>query len=79
MKEKKKEKKISVVKNNLYFLGLLWKISPMGVVLCFLEIFIQYAFWVFYSVIFYAVPVRQRRGAQKLSRNRNIYCSVAVD
>ena len=52
MKEKKKEKKISVVKNNLYFLGLLWKISPMGVVLCFLEIFIQYAFWVFYSVIF---------------------------
>lgn len=49
---KEKDKKISVVKNNLYFLGLLWKISPMGVVLCFLENFIQYAFWVFYSVIF---------------------------
>ena len=50
MKEKKK--KISVVKNNLYFLGLMWKIGPMGVVLCFLDNFIQYAFWVFYSVIF---------------------------
>ena len=49
---KEKDKKISVLKNNLYFLGLLWKISPMGVVLCFLENFIQYAFWVFYSVIF---------------------------
>ena len=49
---KEKDKKISVVKNNLYFLGLLWKVSPMGVVLCFLENFIQYAFWVFYSVFF---------------------------
>ena len=33
---KEKDKKISVVKNNLYFLGLLWKISPIGGVLWFL-------------------------------------------
>lgn len=50
MKEKKK--KTSVVKNNAYFLGLMWKIHPMGVIAYFLDNFIQYAFWVFYSVIF---------------------------
>ena len=50
MKEKKN--KTSVVKNNAYFLGLMWKIHPMGVIAYFLENFIQYAFWVFYSVIF---------------------------
>ena len=60
MKEKKK--KISVVKNNLYFLGLIWKIDPMGVVLCFLENFIQYAFWVFYSVIFMQYLFGTREG-----------------
>ena len=56
MKEKKK--KISVVKNNLYFLGLLWKIDPMGVVLCFFGKLHSVRFLGFLFGYFYAVLVR---------------------
>ena len=49
---KKKEKKPSAVKNNLYFLRLLWGISPARVLLNFLFLIFEFAMWTFYSVIF---------------------------
>ena len=47
-----KKKKISTIKNNLYFLRLIWKICPSRVVLNFLNVFFDFAMWTFYSVIF---------------------------
>lgn len=49
---KKKEKKPSAIKNNLYFLRLLWGISPARVALNFLFLIFEFAMWTFYSVIF---------------------------
>lgn len=62
-----KEKKTSVVKNNVYFLGLMWKIHPMGVIAYFLENFIQYSFWVFYSVIFMQFLFGDENGLRSFS------------
>ena len=67
MKEKNKGKKISVVKNNLYFLGLIWKISPVGVVSYFLVFFIDYAFWAFYSVVFMQFLFGTEKGLRSFS------------
>lgn len=64
---KEKETKTSVVKNNVYFLGLLWKIHPMGVVSYFLEHFINYGFWVFYSVIFMQFLFGTEKGLRSFS------------
>ncbi len=50
--EKMKRKNTSVIKNNLYFLGLIWKIQPMSIISYFFVDLIEYGFWVFYSVIF---------------------------
>ena len=47
-----KKKKISAIKNNLYFLRLIWKICPSRVVLNFLSVLSDFAMWTFYSVIF---------------------------
>lgn len=47
-----KKKKISAIKNNLYFLRLIWKICPPRVVLNFLSVSFDFAMWTFYSVIF---------------------------
>ncbi len=52
MRDKKKDKKTSVIKNNLYFLGLIWKINPRSIIYYGLVDLIEYGFWVFYSVIF---------------------------
>ncbi len=52
MKKKEKEKKPSVIKNNLYFLRLLWDISPMRVLLGFVFMLFEFAMWTFYSVYF---------------------------
>ena len=65
MKEKKK--KTSVVKNNAYFLGQMWKIHPAGVIAYFLDQFIQYAFWVFYSVIFMQFLFGDENGLRSFS------------
>jgi len=47
-----KKKKISAIKNNLYFLGLIWKICPSRVILNFLSVLFDFAMWTFYSVTF---------------------------
>ncbi len=49
---KKPKEKTSVVKNNLYFLGLLWKLAPARVVLDFLSILFDFAMWAFWSIYF---------------------------
>ncbi len=51
-KQNKKDKKVSVIKNNLYFLGLLWKISPLYIILSFFIEFFGFAGWTFYGVFF---------------------------
>lgn len=45
-------KKVSVLKNNLYFIGIIWKISPLRVILNFFSVFFDFALWTFYSVVF---------------------------
>ncbi len=52
MKQKEKKPKTSVIRNNLYFLRLVWSISPMRVVLEFAIKLGNFASWVFYSVFF---------------------------
>jgi len=47
-----KKKRISTIKNNLYFLRLIWKVCPSRVVFNFLSEFLHFATWTFYSVIF---------------------------
>jgi len=47
-----KKKKTSTLKNNLYFIKLLWKICPSRVIFNFLETFLGFAMWTFNSVIF---------------------------
>ncbi len=49
---KKPDKKVSVIKNNFYFLSLLWKISPLYIILSFLIELFGYAGWTFYGVYF---------------------------
>jgi len=47
-----KKKKTSVVQNNLYFLRLLWKISPGRVIMTFAATLYDFAMWTFWSVFF---------------------------
>lgn len=46
------KRQISTIKNNLYFLRLIWKICPSRVILNFLSVFCDFAMWTFTSVIF---------------------------
>ncbi len=51
-KKKIKKEKISVLKNNFYFLKLIWKINPASILTYFTVDLFEYGMWVFYSVIF---------------------------
>lgn len=46
------KKKTNTIKNNLYMLGLIWKISPAFVLISFLMRFLSFASWTFYTVVF---------------------------
>ena len=46
------KKKVSAIKNNSYFLKLVWQISPTAVILNFFTTLLGFAQWVFYSVFF---------------------------
>ena len=48
---KEKENKTSVIKNNLYFLKLIWKIDPASIYTFLISQLIGYGNWVFWSVI----------------------------
>ncbi len=48
----KPDQKVSVLKNNFYFVSLLWKISPLYIILSFLIELLGFAGWTFYSVYF---------------------------
>ena len=50
--KKNGKKKVSAIKNNLYFLKLVWQISPAAVMLNFFTTLLGFAQWVFYSVFF---------------------------
>lgn len=50
--KKNGKKKVSAIKNNLYFLKLVWQISPAAVILNFFTTLLGFAQWVFYSVFF---------------------------
>lgn len=50
--KKDRKKKVSAIKNNLYFLKLVRDISPATVALNFLTVFLGFATWAFYSVFF---------------------------
>jgi len=53
MKNKQpKQPKLSILKNNLYFLGLITKISPWRVFHAFLTNILQQALWAFFTVVF---------------------------
>ena len=52
MKKKEAKKKTSAIRNNLYFLRLLWGLSPARVALNFLFLLFEFAMWTFHSVIF---------------------------
>ncbi|PKM62685.1 MAG: ABC transporter ATP-binding protein [Firmicutes bacterium HGW-Firmicutes-21] len=51
-KKRKEKKKENIIKNNLYILGLVWKISPTHVVLTFIMRFLSFVSWTFYTVVF---------------------------
>ena len=46
------KRKVSAIKNNFYFLKLVWQISPAAVILNFFTTLLGFAQWVFYSVFF---------------------------
>lgn len=50
--KKNGKKKVSAIKNNLYFLKLVWQISPAAVILNFFTNLLGFASWAFYSVFF---------------------------
>ena len=50
--KKNGKKKVSAIKNNIYFLKLVWQISPAAVMLNFFTTLLGFAQWVFYSVFF---------------------------
>lgn len=50
--KKDRKKKVSAIKNNLYFLKLVGDISPATVALNFFTVFLGFATWAFYSVFF---------------------------
>lgn len=50
--KKDRKKKVSAIKNNLYFLKLVRDISPAVVALNFFTVFLGFATWAFYSVFF---------------------------
>lgn len=47
-----KNKKISVIKNNFYFLQLLWEICPIRVILNFVDALLSVVVWAFFSIAF---------------------------
>ena len=66
----KRREKTSVIKNNMYFLGLLWKISPTRVVSNFIVEAIGYFSWTFETIVFtryiFGVPLGERTFASTL-------------
>ena len=46
------KKNVSTLKNNVYFLKLIWDICPSRVILNFVATFLSFAEWTFYSVFF---------------------------
>mgnify|MGYP001004899826 CR=1 FL=1 len=60
----KKKRSKHTVKNNLYMLGLVWKISPSRVLLTFMDALLGFGFWVFETVIF----MRYLFGAADINR-----------
>lgn len=50
--KKKNKNNISAIKNNIYFLKLIFSISPSAVILNFFTSLLVFAKWVFYSVFF---------------------------
>lgn len=58
------KKKTSTLKNNLCFLHLLWKISPSRVAFNFLSVFLDFALWTFYSVIFMQYLFSEANGSR---------------
>lgn len=50
--KKKSKNNISAIKNNIYFLKLIFSISPSAVILNFFTSLLVFAKWVFYSVFF---------------------------
>lgn len=50
--KKKNKNNISAIKNNIYFLKLIFGISPSAVILNFFTSLLVFASWVFYSVFF---------------------------
>lgn len=50
--KKDRKKKVSAIKNSLYFLKLVQDISPAAVALNFFTVLLEFATWVFYSVFF---------------------------
>ena len=46
------KKNVSTLKNNLFFLKLIWDICPSRVILNFVATFLNFAEWTFYSVFF---------------------------
>ncbi len=67
---KGKKEKTSVIKNNLYFLKLLWQISPSRVISSFVVEAVGFFSWIFESVIFtryiFGVPLGERTFASTL-------------
>lgn len=49
---KKKKEKTNYIRNNLYFLGKIWRISPWRVFHAFLSQLLAKAIWAFYTVVF---------------------------
>ncbi len=75
-----KEKKISVIKNNLFFLGLIWKIDPMSVISYMFVALIEYGFWTFYSVIFMQYLFGTEKGLRSFGETATfILIALTVD
>lgn len=47
-----KEKKAHPVKNNIYMLKLMWRVSPATILLSFIVTFLDFALWAGYNVLF---------------------------
>lgn len=50
--KKNKQNKTSVIRNNLYYLRLIWKINPLSILIHVIVNILEYGVWVFYSVVF---------------------------
>ncbi len=56
---------INTISDNLYFLKILWNINPKRVILTYLQNFLSFAEWVFFTVIF----MKYLFGAEDLQRS----------